>query len=504
LNISSWKLPFSRPKDLQPRGHYFHPKGDSSDDNDDLDSGKGPSHRTPVPRRTSTSPVGDNHTQGRPSSTSQGNGSSYDSEQRRRQNVEELFEGSKDRKATDLPRLVKPSLALERYLNDTEESIPAALNLGSFSPSSGFSPQIDGFYLNPQTSDILEGTLMSTESMSKHPQVVNPPFNSTSEAQRLMLPEFDSKELFPQRNLKYYTKLVLAMSPVIPLNLIRIFSFFSPHIPTEMKASSSALDTTVATNETATGPSYKKSFNDLARFALINYNKHRRHERRSSISFSSEYGTNDFPLLSKDLVYDLGYDESSNADCELPSKMSSSKRGERQIQSTPTKYKQPDTLNLHAGESNTVGKSQAAVRLLLEKGANVNSKGSTDGQTPLSRAAQNRHEAVIQLLLERKVDIDAKDRNGQTALYVASGNGHEAVVQLRQLDSKDSDGWMLLSCINQAVDAVSCLLGEARNSIFNSPCPTASALNPEGLERYFKDIRDCRAHIEAILNPRLE
>jgi hypothetical protein len=61
-----------------------------------------------------------------------------------------------------------------------------------------------------------------------------------------------------------------------------------------------------------------------------------------------------------------------------------------------------------------------------------------------------------------------------------------------------------LSCINQAVDAVSCLLGEARNSIFNSPCPTPSALNPEGLERYFKDIRDCRAHIEAILNPRLE
>jgi hypothetical protein len=60
-----------------------------------------------------------------------------------------------------------------------------------------------------------------------------------------------------------------------------------------------------------------------------------------------------------------------------------------------------------------------------------------------------------------------------------------------------------LSCINQAVTAVSCLLGEARNSIFNSSCPAPSAPNPEALERYFKDIRDCRAHLEAILNPRL-
>jgi ankyrin repeat protein len=327
LNISSWKLPFPRPKDLQPRGPYFHPKDDSSDDDDDLDGGKGPSHTTPIPRRNSTSPVGNNHTQGRPSSTSQGNSSSHDSEQRRRQNVEELFEGSKDHKPTDLPRLVKPSLALERYLNDTEESIPAALNLGSSSPSSDFSPQIDGFHLNPQTSDILEGTSMSTESMSKHPQVVSSPFHSTSEAQRLILRELDSKELFLQRDL------------------------------------------------------------------------------------------------------------------ELPSKMPSSKSGERQIQPTPTKYKEPDTLNLRAGESNTVEDSQAAVGLLLEKGANVDSKGSTDRQMLLSCAARKWHEAVMQLLLEHKAGVGANNKNRQTALHAAAGNGHKAVVQLQKLDSKDSDCW---------------------------------------------------------------
>jgi hypothetical protein len=60
-----------------------------------------------------------------------------------------------------------------------------------------------------------------------------------------------------------------------------------------------------------------------------------------------------------------------------------------------------------------------------------------------------------------------------------------------------------LSCINQAVVAVSCLLSEARNSIFNSPCSTPSVPNLEGLERYFKDIQDCLTHLEAILSPRV-
>lgn len=55
-----------------------------------------------------------------------------------------------------------------------------------------------------------------------------------------------------------------------------------------------------------------------------------------------------------------------------------------------------------------------------------------------------------------------------------------------------------LSRISQTIVAVSCLHGEARNSIFNSPCPISSTLNLESLERYFKDVRDCRAHLEAI------
>jgi len=42
-------------------------------------------------------------------------------------------------------------------------------------------------------------------------------------------------------------------------------------------------------------------------------------------------------------------------------------------------------------------KNKIVVRLLLDKGADIEAKDK-DGQTPLSRAARNRQEAVVQLL----------------------------------------------------------------------------------------------------------
>ena len=71
----------------------------------------------------------------------------------------------------------------------------------------------------------------------------------------------------------------------------------------------------------------------------------------------------------------------------------------------------------------------AIVRLLLEKGANTESKDILE-RTALIAAAFGEHEAVIRLLLEMGADIEAKDGQGWTALITAALYGHEAIVRL--------------------------------------------------------------------------
>jgi hypothetical protein len=93
--------------------------------------------------------------------------------------------------------------------------------------------------------------------------------------------------------------------------------------------------------------------------------------------------------------------------------------------------------------------------MLLKESGNFSSADSKDGagRTPLSYAAENGHEAVVRLLVEREdVEADSEDRLGRTPLSSAARNGHEAVVRLLveredvEADSKDRFNGTPLSC----------------------------------------------------------
>ena len=71
------------------------------------------------------------------------------------------------------------------------------------------------------------------------------------------------------------------------------------------------------------------------------------------------------------------------------------------------------------------------MRLLLEQhGVEVDIEDVEFHQSPLSRAAAKGHEAVVRLLLENGANVETKSVNGMTALDHASFMGHEVVVQL--------------------------------------------------------------------------
>lgn len=72
---------------------------------------------------------------------------------------------------------------------------------------------------------------------------------------------------------------------------------------------------------------------------------------------------------------------------------------------------------------------EAIIQMLLAAKADVN-KRSTDGATPLMAAAKLGHEGVVRLFIENgKCGYDMRDANGCTALFYAASGGYEGIVR---------------------------------------------------------------------------
>ncbi|KAI9770937.1 MAG: hypothetical protein M1840_002641 [Geoglossum simile] len=76
------------------------------------------------------------------------------------------------------------------------------------------------------------------------------------------------------------------------------------------------------------------------------------------------------------------------------------------------------------------GHERVVQTLLSCEGIDIN-LGDLNGSTPLSRAAENGHESVVQLLLSHEgIEVNSKDNDGRTPLFWAASYGYERVVQL--------------------------------------------------------------------------
>ena len=115
----------------------------------------------------------------------------------------------------------------------------------------------------------------------------------------------------------------------------------------------------------------------------------------------------------------------------------------------------------------TLWEERAAVRILLDSGADINVKGEA-GKTPLHRASQSHLVEMMALLLERRADVEARDHRGRTPLELANSvhsGSREAIQCTRMLlqhgadaNITDGDGKRPLHLVQKGVRSAIVLL----------------------------------------------
>jgi len=110
------------------------------------------------------------------------------------------------------------------------------------------------------------------------------------------------------------------------------------------------------------------------------------------------------------------------------------------------------------------------VKLLLDRGADVNAKSSNVCHTPLHFAVEQNHKGIVELLLARGANINAKDINGLTPLYWATELRRQEVAELllsndAEVDLPDNTGNtpLMRAAYHGFVDIAGLLLAHGAN-----------------------------------------
>ena len=97
----------------------------------------------------------------------------------------------------------------------------------------------------------------------------------------------------------------------------------------------------------------------------------------------------------------------------------------------------------------SITSSDTLIELLIKKGADINARHQ-DGWNALMLASLNNNEQAVKILLRKEVNIDERQKNDWTALMLASYHGHKAIVKLLlqkkpDMHLTDKDGKTALS-----------------------------------------------------------